>query len=116
MLTAGWRELLHRPELRHALILRGLCNLAWPAFTIGAPFVVADRYHRGIGAYGLALGAFGAGNLVGNLLSGRVRDQHLLRWCAIAWALAGLGFLAIAAAPDYPLFLVGSAALASAPR
>ncbi len=111
VLAAGWRELLHRPELRHALILRGLCNLAWPAFTIGAPFVVTNRYHLGIGAYGLALGAFGAGNLVGNLLSGRVRDQHLLRWCAIAWALAGLGFLAIAGAPDYPLFLVGSTAL-----
>lgn len=111
VLTAGWREFAHRPELRHALILRGLCNLAWPAFTIGAPFVVADRYHLGIGAYGLALGAFGAGNLVGNLLSGRLGDLHLLRWCAIAWALAGVGFLAVAGAPDYPLFLVGSAAL-----
>jgi DHA3 family macrolide efflux protein-like MFS transporter len=111
VLTAGWRELVHRPELRHALILRGLCNLAWPAFTIGAPFVVTNRYQHGIGAYGLALGAFGLGNLVGNLLSSRVHDQHLLRWCAIAWALAGLGFLAIAGAPDYPLFLLGSTAL-----
>ena len=111
VLTAGWRELAHRPELRPALILRGLCNLAWPAFTIGAPFVVADRYHLGIGAYGLALGAFGAGNLVGNLLSSRLGDLHLLRWCAIAWALAGVGFLALAGAPDFPLFLVGSAAL-----
>ena len=61
-------------------------------------------WHRRLRARAGRLGA-------GNLLSGRVRDQHLLRWCAIAWALAGLGFLAIAAAPDYPLFLVGSAAL-----
>ena len=73
--------------------------------------MVADRYHLGIGAYGLALGAFGLGNLAGNLLSARLGDRNLLRWCAVAWALAGVGFLAVAGAPDFPLFLLGSAAL-----
>ena len=86
-LTAGWRELAHRAELRHALILRGLCNLAWPAFTIGAPFVVAHRYHLGIGAYGLALGAFGAGLLA--------RTHAAQRFVVVAAGALGLPVAAV---------------------
>ena len=108
--TAGWQVLWRHGDLRRAAALRGACNLAWPAFTIGAPFLVADHYHRGAGSYGLALGSFGAGNLIGNALAGRAREPRLLRLCCAAWALSGLGFIAMAAAPGYYLFALACAA------
>ena len=58
-LAGGWQVIWRHTTIRNAAALRTACNLAWPAFTIGVPFLVADRYHRGIGGYGLVLGAFG---------------------------------------------------------
>jgi DHA3 family macrolide efflux protein-like MFS transporter len=110
-LAAGWRVIWRHGLIRNAAALRTACNLAWPAFTIGVPFLVADHFHRGVGAYGLVLGAFGAGNLVGNALSGRVGESRLLRWCCGAWAASGLGFVALAQVPAFWLFALGSAAV-----
>jgi DHA3 family macrolide efflux protein-like MFS transporter len=107
--TAGWHAISERNLIRDSVALRAVCNLAWPTFTLAVPFTVAHRYHQGIGGYGLALAAFGVGNLIGNALSARIRG-HLARWCTLAWALAGLGLVALAAAPTYPLFLAATAA------
>ena len=111
LLTAGWREIWRRPLLRRTVALRCVCNLAWPAYSLGVPFLVADRYHGGIGAYGLVLGAFGAGNLLGTSFTARIKESSLVRWCSIAWAFAGLGFLALALAPQYWLFVLFNIAL-----
>jgi MFS family permease len=70
--------------------LRGVCNLAWPAFTLTTPFLVAHRYQHGVGGYGLVLAAFGGGNLIGTVFSARVADRWLFRTCCLAWAGAGL--------------------------
>jgi len=110
-LVAGWQVIWRQTTIRNAAALRAACNLAWPAFTIGVPFLVADRYHRGIGGYGLVLGAFGVGNLAGNLLSGRIGESRLPRWCCLAWGACGLGLAAMAQAPSFWLFVPASAAV-----
>ncbi len=107
--AAGWQVIWRHGALRYAAVLRGACNLAWPAFTIGAPFLVVGHYHRGVGAYGLVLGAFGAGNLVGSAFAGRIGEARPLRWCCAAWAVSGSGFIAMAAAPGYHLFVLACA-------
>jgi DHA3 family macrolide efflux protein-like MFS transporter len=109
--TSGWQVIWQHGALRYAAMLRGAANLAWPAFTIGTPFLVAGDYHRGVGAYGLVLGAFGAGNLAGNALASRIGKSQPLRWCCAAWAVAGSGFVALAAAPDYWPFVLVSAGI-----
>jgi MFS transporter, DHA3 family, macrolide efflux protein len=109
-LAAGWSAIRQRPVIRDSVALRAICNLAWPTFTLAVPFTVAHRYHHGIGGYGIVLAAFGAGNLIGNVLSARITG-HLARWCGLAWTLTGLGFIALAAAPTYPLFLIAAAAI-----
>jgi MFS transporter, DHA3 family, macrolide efflux protein len=108
--TAGWRAIHQRPIIRDTVALRALCNLAWPTFTLAVPFTVVHRYHQGIGGYGLVLAAFGAGNLLGNVFSAHITG-HLARWCALAWTLTGVGFIALAATPTYPLFVTTAVAI-----
>ena len=106
----GLREVLRRRSLRVGLALRGSCNLAWPAFTIGLPFELVHRWHAGLGSYGLLLGVFGLGNLAGNLLSGSPRvGRHLLAWYCLSWSLVGTGFLALALAPSLTVAALATA-------
>lgn len=109
-LTAGWHAIHQGPVIRDGVALRTICNLAWPTFTLAVPFAVAHRYHHGVGEYGLVLGAFGVGNLIGNVMCAGITG-HLARWCALAWTFAGLGFVALAAASTYPMFLTTAAAI-----
>jgi len=106
----GLREVLRQPGLRVGLAVRGSCNLAWPAFTIGLPFELVHRLHTGPGGYGLLLGVFGLGNLAGNLLSGTPRARrHLLAVYCLAWSLVGTGFLALALAPSLAVAALATA-------
>jgi MFS family permease len=109
-LLDGLRETLSRHTLRVGLAVRGSCNLVWPAFTIGLPFELTRRLHTGLGSYGLLLGAFGLGNLAGNLLSGsRSAGRHLLAVYCLSWTLVGAGFLALANAPSLTLAALAAA-------
>ena len=109
-LLDGLREILRQRSLRVGLAVRGACNLAWPAFTIGLPFELIHRWHSGLGSYGLLLGVFGAANLAGNLLSGSPRaGRHLLVLYCLSWSLVGAGFLALALAPSLALAALATA-------
>lgn len=105
LLTGGWAVLWQEPMLRRATIVRFLANVAWPAYTVAVPFVVERHFGLGIGAYGVSLAVFGVGNLIGNIASGRFRMTRLLRTTCLAWACAGGGFAAMAAAGSYWAFL-----------
>jgi MFS family permease len=106
-LLDGAREMLRLPNLRVGLAVRGSCCLVWSAFTIGLPFELTHRLHAGLASYGLLLGAFGVGNLVGNLLSGSGRaERHLMTVYCLSWTLVGVGMLGLAAAPSLAVAVV----------
>ena len=67
---------------------------------VGDHLPVPRVVERGVGDHALGL-----------VLAGRVRDTALTRTASLAWAGAGAGFLAMAAAPDFPLFLLAAAAI-----
>lgn len=102
---AGWRVTFADHDLRVALLLRGSANLAWPAFTVAAPFVIEHRFHDGLAAYGVLLAVFGLGNLPGTVLAARIPDHRLIVTCCAAWVASGLGFCAMAIAPNLWLFI-----------
>lgn len=110
-LLLGWRWTFGRTELRNALVLRGICNVAWPAFTVLVPFVINERFGQGIGGFGLALGLFGAGNLIGTVFAARVPRSWLGRTCCVAWLGAGVGFAGLAIASNYGVFLATTTAI-----
>lgn len=109
-LLAGWRATLGVRELRIALALRGITNIAWPAFTVSTPFLIEAR-HLGVATYGLLLAAFGAGNIPGTVLAARVPRAVLLRTCCLAWAAAGAGFVVLAAVANVPGILLAGAGI-----
>lgn len=97
----GAREIASRPTLLMGLAVRGSCNVAWPAFSLGLPFELTGRLGAGPASYGLLLGAFGLGNLAGNVLSGsRHVAGHLVAVYCLSWSLAGTGLIGLAAAPS----------------
>jgi DHA3 family macrolide efflux protein-like MFS transporter len=102
----------HRP-LALAIGSLGLSNLAWgAAFTIGVP-LLADRVLSGhVGAYGLIVGAYGAGNVVGNVVVGSLRVRRRLAMIFAGRIVLGAGFLIMGMARTLPVAMAGSAVAA----
>jgi DHA3 family macrolide efflux protein-like MFS transporter len=99
----------HRP-LALAIGSLALSNLAWgAAFTIGVP-LLADRVLSGqVGAYGLVVGAYGVGNVIGNIAVGSMRVRRRLAMVFAGRIVLGAGFLIMGMARTLPIALVGSA-------
>jgi MFS transporter, DHA3 family, macrolide efflux protein len=105
----GLREVIGQRTVRVGVIVRGSCNLVWPAFTIGLPLELTRCLHAGLESYGLLLGAYGLGNLAGILVSGHSSvGRHLLVVYCAAWSLVGVGFVTLALAPSLALALVST--------
>lgn len=102
----------YRP-LALALGSLGFSNLAWgAAFTVGAP-LLADRVLAGqVGAYGLIVGAYGVGNVIGNIVVGSMHVKRRLAMLFGGRIVLGVGFLIMGMATTLPVALVGSAVAA----
>lgn len=96
--------------LRLAIGLRVLANALWALLTIGMPIIVTGRFHSDIGGYGAMVGAFGVGTLVSSLVIGNVHvGDRLLALGFVAWAIVGVGFAAVAAAPTLSIAVAATA-------
>jgi MFS transporter, DHA3 family, macrolide efflux protein len=87
----------------------GVLNVLWSIiFSIGLPTLIKEHFAGGIGVYGSIIGVYGLGGLIGNIILGNMslRKPWLLRGMGnIAW---GLGFLAIALAPNLNTVLIAA--------
>jgi MFS family permease len=95
--------------LATALAVRGLSNLAWPAYAIALPLLVLDRLHGGAGGYAVLLWVYAASMLTSAALSGRLKRAQLRRIYFVSWIVTGSGFLVAALAPGMPLAAAGVA-------
>jgi hypothetical protein len=98
----------HDRWLLTALLVRGLSNLAWPAYTIALPLLVLHRLHGGAAAYGGLLGLYGVSVMVAAALSGGLRREWLRQVYFLSWVVTGLGFGILAVAPSLPLAGLGA--------
>ncbi len=91
-----------RPWLSLALMVRGLSNFLWPAFTIGIPLLVLSPWHAGPAGYGVLRALWGIATvgatlvLTAPLILARLQSAYF-----VSWAVSGIGFLALAASPTY---------------
>jgi MFS family permease len=87
----------------------GVTNIAWAiVFAIGLPTLIKQHFAGGIGAYGSLIAVYGLGGLIGNLIVGNI--PHNKPWLFrsmgnIAW---GVGFIAVALAPNLSFALVAA--------
>ncbi len=99
----------HRP-LMWALVSLSISCVAWSiAFTVGVPLLTKNQLSGSIGAYGLIVGAYGAANVVGNLIVGSLAIRRRVLVLFTGRVVLGSGFLILATADSLPLAMIGSA-------
>lgn len=98
----------HRP-LTWALAGLGVSNIAWStAFIVGVPLLAERELAGSIGAFGLIVGAYGAANVVGNLIIGSLAIKRRALVLFSGRVVLGGGFLILAVAHNLPLAMLGS--------
>ncbi len=98
----------HDRWLLTALLVRGVSNLAWPAYTITLPLLVLHRLHGSAAAYGVLLSLYGISVMLATALSGGLRREWLRQIYFLSWTVTGLGFGLLAVAPSLPLGGLGA--------
>jgi MFS family permease len=98
------------PGVSWSLVVLLVTNLTWCAgFQVGGVLLASRVLGTGIAGYGLLVGAYGVGNVAGNLLVSSVHvKRHLLAVFAGKLVLAA-GFLVLAVAPSLPVAMAGAA-------
>lgn len=99
--------------LAWALGSNGISNIAWgAAFTVGAPLLAARVLAGHVGAYGLIVGAYGIGNVVGNIVIGSLTIQRRVAMLFAGRLVLGGGFLIMAMATNLTVAMLGAAVAA----
>ena len=98
----------HKP-LTWALAGSGISNLAWStAFIVGVPLLAQQVLSGSIGAFGLIVGAYGATNVIGNLIIGSLTIRRRVAMLFAGRLVMGCGFLILASAHSVRVAVLGS--------
>ncbi len=98
--SEGRRALAGDRWLLAALLLRGLSNVLWPAYSIGLPWLVMTRFHQSPLTFGLITTLYGLSTIALAWPAGRLKVLALGRGYMAAWALTGVGFVLLGRSPD----------------
>jgi len=110
--SGGVRYVLHSPPIRTTVLRACVMSFAGCSISALMPLVVRERLHSTAEVFGLLLGCFGVGAVIGGLILARVR-RRLHDDSAVSWAslLLAVTIAAIALSP-WPaltgLVLIGS--------
>lgn len=92
-----------------ALATLFVSNATWCAgFQVGAVLLASRELGMGIGGYSLLVGAYGAGNVVGNLVVSSVEIKRRPLAIYGSKLVFGAGFLVMAAAPSVAVAMAGA--------
>jgi MFS family permease len=85
-IISGMRYVIHSPAIRTVIARSLVFGLLGSAIAALNPIVARDSLHGGAGTYGLLLGLYGAGAVLGAMLTGHVRAhlkaEHAIRLLA----------------------------------
>jgi MFS family permease len=109
-LGATLRGTLGHRLMRYTFISMLAGTAAWSAtFMLCLPLLIQDVLKTDIGAYGLVISAYGAGNLAGNLLIASFPMTRPGLVLVLGRLIAGVGFAMMATASDLSVLMIGAA-------
>jgi MFS transporter, DHA3 family, macrolide efflux protein len=97
-LTAGFRLMLSEPTTGAVLIVNALLNGPWMVALSLAIALIVTEYRPtflgfgGLAAYALVMGAYGLGDVSGNIIAGSVRFKRALSTMFLGYVAMGAGF------------------------
>jgi len=114
-IISGVRYAIHSPPIRTLFLRTLLLGLLGSSAMALMPFIARDLLHGDAELFGMLLGAFGLGSVLGAVLVGRVRsrvsDERAMTICL---AVMGLAFIAVgfsrAELPTLLFLVIGGAA------
>jgi hypothetical protein len=74
-IVSGMRYVIHSPQIRTVICRSLVFGLLGSSIAALNPIIARDSLHGGAGTYGLMLGLYGAGAVVGAMLTGHVRAR-----------------------------------------
>lgn len=91
------------------LVSQAVSNIAWAAaFNVGAALLSAHVLSGEVGSYGLILGAYGAGNILGNFVIGNLRINNPVFLLCAAKVVLGAGIAILALGSRLELAVAGA--------
>lgn len=103
----------HKP-IAWAIFASGFISMAWSAgFIIGIPLFASHVLKSTASAYGLIVAAYGAGNVVSNLLIGSLHLRRPVRIMLFGRLIVGGGFILMISQPNLAMTMFGAALAAT---
>ena len=103
-LAAGFRFLWREPVLR-------LLAIGWVVFVLGVGMAMVgdvplvEVFDRGAGAYGVMIGLWGAGSVIGSLAGRKLKPSNEARWLVVGTGMVAVFAFAVAGSPWFWLVL-----------
>jgi DHA3 family macrolide efflux protein-like MFS transporter len=86
-----------------------LVNASWAAgFQVGGALLASRVLGTGIDGYAFLVGAYGAGNVVGNLVTGSFHIERRVATMSVGRIILGLGFVVLASARSLHVAMIGA--------
>jgi hypothetical protein len=97
-LTAGFRLMVREPAMGAILIVNAVLNGPWMVALSLAIALIVIEYRPtflgfgGLSAYALVMGAYGMGDVSGNIIAGSVRFRRTMSTMFLGYVVMGVGF------------------------
>lgn len=112
-LTIGFRALRGHPVVLYGCLAGIIVNISWGAgVIIGLLLLMRETEAEPLTAYGLAMGAYGVGNVLANLVIAGFPQRRPAWRMTTGRLIFGLGLMAMAEAPNLPSLMVIAAVTA----
>jgi len=101
-LTAGFRLMLSEPSMGAILIVNAVLNGPWMVALSLAIALIVTEYQPtflgfgGLAAYALVMGAYGVGDVSGNIVAASVRFRRPMSTIFLGYVVMGIGFSILA--------------------